>query len=158
MDLATLPPGLRRPGACFVTLRDPSGRLRGCIGSLEATRAIAEDVVENAFAAAFLDPRMVPISGDELETIRIGISILGPLEAIPARSLADVLQRLRPGRDGLVLSDGGHRGTLLPQVWTSLRSPREFAAGVWQKAGLPGDHWSPTARAHRFEVRKVEAS
>jgi AMMECR1 domain-containing protein len=71
------------------------------------------------------------------------------------RSLADLASQLRPGRDGLVLEDLGRRGTLLPQVWQQLPDPRSFAGTVWQKAGLPADHWSASARAWRYEVRAI---
>jgi AmmeMemoRadiSam system protein A len=150
-----LPASLRRPGACFVTLRSPAGELRGCVGSLAPDRALGEDVAENAVAAAFRDPRMPKVSAEELDELRIEISVLSPVEEIPARSLEDLVARLRPGRDGLVLADRGRRGTLLPQVWSRLANARDFAGAVWQKAGLPSDHWSASARAWRYTVRSI---
>lgn len=158
IDTGALSGSLERLGACFVTLRSPEGTLRGCIGSLEPRRSLAEDVAQNAFAAAFRDPRMPPVSWSELEALRIELSLLGPLEPIPAGSLADVVRALRPGRDGLLLEDGAQTGTLLPQVWSEVPEPREFAGIVWRKAGLPADHWSPGARAFRYRVRKIEAA
>lgn len=154
-DLAALPRELSRPGACFVTLRGPDGELRGCIGSLEARRPIAVDVVQNAWAAASRDPRMRPVERAELPSLRIEISLLGTPEPLPVRSFEELVAALRPGRDGLVLEDGEASGTLLPQVWEQLPERRDFASAVWRKAGLPARHWSPTARAHRYEVRKL---
>jgi AmmeMemoRadiSam system protein B/AmmeMemoRadiSam system protein A len=155
IDAGGLAAALREPGACFVTLRSPDGALRGCIGSLQATRLLAEDVVHNAFAAAFRDPRMKPVSAAELQSLRVELSLLGPLERIAATSFEDLVSKLRPGRDGLVLEDAGQRGTLLPQVWSDLPSPKEFAGTVWKKAGLPPTHWSSTTRAFRYGVRKL---
>jgi AmmeMemoRadiSam system protein A len=146
---------LQRPGACFVTLRSPTGVLRGCIGSMEPHRALVEDVAQNALAAATRDPRMARVTAEELDDLRIEISILSPLEEIPADSLAELIAQLRPGRDGLLLADLGHRGTLLPQVWSQLPDARDFAGAVWRKAGLPADHWSGSARAWRFTVRSI---
>jgi len=151
----SFPDLLRAPGACFVTLRDARGALRGCIGTLEPHRALCEDVVHNAFAAAFGDPRMRPVSHAELATLRIEISLLGRREPLRVRSRADLLACLRPGRDGLVLEDGGLRGTLLPQVWSQLPDPHVLVGSVFAKAGLPADHWSPTVRAWRYGVRSV---
>jgi len=155
VDSAGLPASLRLPGACFVTLRSPAGDLRGCVGSLSPHRALVEDVAENAVAAAFRDPRMPGVSAEELDELRIEISVLSPVDEIPARSLEDLVARLRPGRDGLVLADRGRRGTLLPQVWSRLANARDFAGAVWQKAGLPSDHWSASARAWRYTVRSI---
>jgi AmmeMemoRadiSam system protein B/AmmeMemoRadiSam system protein A len=155
IDPSALPPELGAPGACFVTLRSPGGELRGCIGSLEATRSLAEDVAASAWAAASRDHRVPPIHRGELASLRIGISVLSPLEAIQAHSLGDLAGRLRPGIDGLVLEDRGARGTLLPQVWEQVHDPREFVGAVWAKAGLPADHWSPNLRAHRYGARKL---
>ncbi len=155
LDLDAFSPALAAPGACFVTLRSRDGELRGCIGSLEATRPLAEDVAHNAWAAASRDPRMVPVDREELPSLSIEISVLGQLEPIEARSFDDLVRQLRPGRDGLVLEDRGARGTLLPSVWANEPDPRAFAAFVWRKAGLAPGHWSPTARAWRYETRKL---
>jgi AmmeMemoRadiSam system protein B/AmmeMemoRadiSam system protein A len=150
------PDALLAPGACFVTLRDPIGALRGCIGSLEAHRPLVDDVARNAFAAAFRDPRMEPVVEHELDALHIEISLLGAPEAIAVRSRDELLERLRPGQDGLVLEDLGRRATFLPQVWSQLPDPVAFVSAIWQKAGLPADHWSPTCRVWRYGVRSIE--
>ncbi len=99
---------------------------------------------------------MTPIARDELADLHIEISILTPRQEIPARSLDELIAALRPGEDGLVLEDAGRRGTLLPQVWSQLPQARDFAGTVWRKAGLPEQHWSPTARAWRYTVRRLD--
>lgn len=155
VSLAEQPARLCAPGASFVTLLD-AGALRGCIGSLEPTRALAVDVAENAFAAGFRDPRFPPVAAGELPALHVHVSVLGPPEPLPCRSEAELLARLRPGVDGLVLLDAGRRGTFLPSVWESLAEPRAFVRALRQKAGLPPDDWSPTTRAWRYSVQEFD--
>ncbi|NLH83669.1 MAG: AmmeMemoRadiSam system protein A [Phyllobacteriaceae bacterium] len=146
-------PRLAEPGAAFVTLTE-GGELRGCIGSLAPRRALADDVVANARAAAFDDPRFPPLARDELDRIRVEVSVLSPLEPLPVVSEADALAKIRPGVDGLVLEWGRHRGTFLPQVWDDLPDPRAFLAHLKRKAGLPPDFWADDLRLSRYHVEK----
>lgn len=150
---APMPPGgvLAQPGATFVTLhRD--GKLRGCIGSLEPRRALADDVHANARAAAFSDPRFPPLTRDELAAIEIEVSLLEPSRPLACADEAELLSRLRPGVDGLVLEHPAGRATFLPQVWASLPQPRDFVAALKRKAGLPADYWSPKLAFRRYGV------
>ncbi|MFZ0529370.1 MAG: AmmeMemoRadiSam system protein A, partial [Propionicimonas sp.] len=142
---------LADPGAVFVTLT-LNGRLRGCIGTIEPHRSLARDVTHNARAAAFSDPRFPPLTAAELPRIRIEVSLLSPTEPLPAGSETDLLGRLRPGIDGLVLSWDGHRGTFLPQVWGQLPDRQEFLNRLKLKAGLPASFWNPDVKVRRFAV------
>lgn len=144
---------LAAPGATFVTLTQ-AGRLRGCIGSLEAHRSLAEDVAANARAAAFRDPRFPPLDTTELPATRVEVSLLSPSSAIVFRDEDEARACLRPGIDGVILEYGNHRATFLPQVWEDLPSPADFLAHLKRKAGLPADFWSPDIRLYRYEVRK----
>lgn len=146
-------PRLDAPGATFVTLTQ-RGRLRGCIGSLEAWRTLAEDVRENACAAAFRDPRFAPLAVDELAQTRVEVSLLTPAEAIACHDEDDALRQLRPGVDGIVLECGGRRATFLPQVWEQLPEPQRFLTQLKRKAGLPDDYWSDRLRLSRYHVQK----
>ncbi len=150
-DLAALPEPLARPAATFVTLHTRDD-LRGCIGRLEASRPLAEDVAENAFAAAFQDPRFPPLQPSELEDLSLEISLLTPPDPMVFADEEDLLGQLRPGIDGLILEDRGRRGTFLPNVWESLPEPRPFLAALKGKAGLPPDHWSATLRVSRYRT------
>jgi len=143
------PPAWSARRASFVTLKR-NGELRGCIGSLAPVSSLVEDVARNAFAAAFRDPRFPPLAVAELETLEIGVSVLGPTEPVKFGSEAELLGMLRPGMDGLVLQDGRHRGTFLPAVWESLPQPADFLYHLKQKAGLPGDYWSETLEIERY--------
>ena len=146
-------PEHQQAAATFVTLtRD--GQLRGCIGSLEAFRGLADDVTENALAAAFRDPRFAPLNSDELALVRIEVSLLDPSEPLGFSDEHDALARLRPGSDGLILTYGQRRATFLPQVWESLPDPRNFLAQLKIKAGLPADFWDSRLRLDRYGVRK----
>ncbi len=151
--LEDYPESLREPGAAFVTL-NLDGRLRGCIGSLQAIRPLVEDVAENAFAAAFRDPRFPPVTAEEYPRLEYHISILSKPEPFPVESEADLLAKLRPGIDGLVLIEGNHRATFLPSVWEQLPDPRQFLANLKIKASLPVDYWSDTIRFERYTVEE----
>jgi AmmeMemoRadiSam system protein A len=148
-----LPDWLDAPGATFVTLTQ-QGRLRGCIGSLQAYRALHEDVAENAVTAALRDPRFPPLPAQELAFTRIEVSLLSALTALDFDSQADALEQLRPGTDGVVLSYGDRRGTFLPQVWEALPEPEEFLAQLKRKAGLPAGFWDDAIRLERYSVTK----
>lgn len=141
--------------ASFVTL-EKEGRLRGCIGSLEAWRPLAVDVAENAYAAAFRDPRFPPVQAGEVDEIEIHLSLLTPAVAMTFSSEADLLAQLQPGVDGLILQEGSSRGTFLPSVWAELPSPQLFLTHLKRKAGLSADYWSPTVRVMRYTAEMVE--
>lgn len=143
------------PRASFVTL-EKKGRLRGCIGSLEAWRPLAVDVAENAFAAAFRDPRFPPVQSDEVEELEIHLSLLTVPIAMTFSSEGDLLAQLRPGVDGLILSDRQCRGTFLPSVWAELSTPQLFLTQLKRKAGLAADYWSPGVRIWRYETEIIE--
>ena len=140
---------LSEPGASFVTLRIGE-ELRGCIGSLQAHRPLVCDVAENAFAAAFRDPRFPPLKDAELKSISLDISVLSQAERIVFDSQQDLLTQIRPKVDGLILKDGNYRGTFLPSVWKSLPDAKQFLQHLKLKAGLPADHWSDELEVWRY--------
>jgi AmmeMemoRadiSam system protein A len=154
IDLNPFPAEFKAPRASFVTLELDS-RLRGCIGSLSATRPLAEDVVQNAFAAAFRDPRFPPLTAEEFPRLDIHIALLTPAEPMSFVSEADLLKQVVPGVDGLILEDQGRRGTFLPSVWESLPEPKEFLAHLKRKAGLPEGHWSGTVKVWRYRTEVI---
>lgn len=148
-------PWLAEPGATFVTLMK-DGELRGCVGSLEPHRPLAEDVASNARAAAFRDIRFPPLTKEELPGLDIEVSLLGPAVPLTFASQAEALAKLRPFRDGVILDYRGARATFLPQVWEQLPEPVRFLAHLKQKAGLAFDFWSPEIRLSTYEVTKWE--
>lgn len=154
--LEAQPLPLRNFGACFVTLKT-EGRLRGCIGSPAARRPLATDVAENAFAAAFKDPRFPALSDQELPQLKLSISVLSAQSAMTFADERDLLAQLRPGIDGLVIADGGRRALFLPSVWEQLPDPRAFLTHLKQKAGMAADHWSDRFVARRFVAEERSA-
>ena len=148
-------PALSSQGASFVTLT-LGGQLRGCIGSLSAVRPLREDVDRNAVNAGFRDPRFPPLSRDELDQVRVEVSVLSEPEPMQFSSEADALAQLRPGIDGVIFASGWHQATFLPQVWESLPDVHEFMAHLKRKAGLPADHWGADVRLARYQVRKFK--
>lgn len=148
------PEALRAQRACFVTLY-VGGELRGCIGSLEAQRALVEDVADNAYAAAFGDPRFPALRLPDVARLEVSLSILSDFEPLVFGTEAELLAQLRVHVDGLVLEEGRHRGTFLPSVWEQLPQPREFLRQLKLKAGLAGDYWSSTLMVRRYTVETV---
>jgi len=148
IDLAAEPVALRVPGASFVTLRTPDAVLRGCVGSLEWLRALAVDVAENAFRAAFEDPRFEPVRACEADQLELSVSILGAPERLEASSAETLAMQLRPGRDGLILRQGTQRATFLPDVWASFPEAREFVRALERKAGIAS--WGASVEVFRY--------
>ena len=152
-DAASGSASLREPRATFATL-ELEGELRGCCGTIEARRPLLHDVWYNAWASAYADPRFPAVSAVELARLTFTISVLSPLEPVPARSEAELIAALAPGTHGLVLTCGAARATFLPAVWQTLPNPREFLGQLRRKAGLPASiPWSAiSARRYRTET------
>lgn len=137
---------LHRPAGAFVTLSTLEGDLRGCIGTIHAVAPLVHAVASNAVNAAFRDPRFEPLRPDELARIHIEISVMSPIVAV-----SDV-EEIVVGRDGLIISQHGRAGLLLPQVAVEYGWDREtFLQQTCRKAGLPADAWrEQTCRIERF--------
>jgi MEMO1 family protein len=146
-------PWLAQHAASFVTLT-ARGALRGCIGSLEAARALGVDVAANALGAAFQDPRFTPLTGVEWPQCAVEVSVLSRPRPMRFTDEDDLLAQLRAGEDGLILEAEGHRGTFLPQVWESLPDKRSFLHELRRKAGLAADYRLAGCRISRYQVSK----
>ena len=124
----------------FVTLT-LSGQLRGCIGNLTSNEPLESGVRRNAINAAFHDPRFAPLSASELEQIEIEISILSEPRPVTYHDGDDLLNKLRPHIDGVIIRKQSASATFLPQVWEQLPRPQDFLAHLCMKAGLASDSW-----------------
>jgi len=133
-------PVFAAPWGTFVTLKIGGG-LRGCIGRLSTDESLADGIRHNAISAAFQDPRFPPLSAQELSQVAISISVLTPAQPLEHRGGGDLLDRLKPGRDGVIIRKGGLSATFLPQVWEDLTEPAHFLTALCRKAGLPGSAW-----------------
>ena len=140
LDSTTLSPTLRADGASFVTLT-VHAELRGCIGALEPCQSLAEDVREHAIAAALQDYRFSAVEEHELPQIEIEVSRLSLPEPLDYTTAEDLLARLRPGVDGVILQDGFRRATFLPQVWEKVADKEEFLDHLCMKMGAAADTW-----------------
>jgi len=158
IDLSSFPKELRTNGACFVTL-NKDGKLRGCIGSIQAHRPLVSDVAENSCKAAFQDTRFPKLTSDELDQsdITMHISVLSPQVPMTFTDEADLVSQIRPNVDGLILQAKGKRGVFLPAVWETLPEPQQFITHLKRKAGLPWDYWSDTLQVWRYVTKSVHS-
>ena len=140
---------LAQPGACFVSLH-LGHDLRGCIGRTEASRRLVDQLLDNAWAAAFRDPRFPPLKANEFDRLAIEVHLLTPMQPLPFGSLADLYARLRRGVDGLQLETETRRGVFLPVMWEQLPEPRDFVGHLLRKAGIRD---SERFSAQRFEAQ-----
>ena len=140
LSLKKLPPKLQVDGASFVTLTKYQN-LRGCIGTLEPYQPLAMDVQEHAVAAALQDPRFPRVKPEELPNIEIEVSVLSPKQVLHYQNPKDLIQKIRPKIDGVVLQDGFLKATFLPQVWDQLEEPEVFLSHLCAKMGASRDLW-----------------
>lgn len=140
LDQTQLTPILRAEGAAFVTLT-VRGQLRGCIGALQPYQPLVEDVREHAVAAGIQDYRFSPVRPSELGQIQIEVSRLTLPQPLPYTNADDLLAKLRPGVDGVILRDGQRRATFLPQVWDQIPEKAEFLSHLCAKMGAASNLW-----------------
>ncbi len=149
-------PKLRENGACFITIKK-NGVLRGCVGSIEAVQPLIQDVRERAVAAAFQDYRFPPLTLPEFDEIRIEISRLTPPRKLNYQDPEDLINKLRPRIDGVILRYQTHRATFLPQVWEQLPSPELFLNRLCIKMGLDQSVWrSAKLQVETYQVEKFQ--
>jgi AmmeMemoRadiSam system protein A len=146
IDDRTGNPKFLAPRGVFVTLKK-RGELRGCIGYIEPVAPLAQAVIETAIYAATRDPRFPPVNAEEARDLEYEISVLTPLKEISDPDLVQV------GRHGIVISRGGQKGVLLPQVPVENGWDRNtFLEEGCLKAGLPADAWKKGAKISVFEA------
>jgi len=155
LDIESLPKALQQPGATFVTLRK-KGVLRGCVGTLEALAPLVEDVCDRAIGAALHDYRFPPLCPEEVNQITIEISYLSNPEPLQYKDAQDLLSKIKPGVDGVVLRYGSKRATFLPQVWESIPNPENFLSRLCEKMGMEFDIWRKTnLDVFTYQVEKI---
>lgn len=141
-------PALRSDGASFVTLKN-GGNLRGCVGSLQPVQPLYQDVARNAVRAT-VDPRLPPVTVDDWPGLEVSVAVLSAPEELACPDRASLLAALRPGIDGLTLSQGPRRATFLPAVWHKLPDPEQFLAALLVKGGWPAQGWPDGLTASRY--------
>jgi AmmeMemoRadiSam system protein A len=125
------------------------GNLRGCIGNIEPVKPLFQGVIDNARSAALSDPRFPPVTPDELKDIVVEVSVLTEPTPLSFSSPQDLLEKLVPERDGIILEKGMARSTFLPQVWEQLPDKVEFLEHLAMKGGMQRDGWK-TATVKRY--------
>ncbi|NPA82141.1 MAG: AmmeMemoRadiSam system protein A [Epsilonproteobacteria bacterium] len=148
-------PWLLEKRAVFVTL-NKNHNLRGCIGSIIPHRALIDDLIANAKAAAFSDPRFNPLTAEELPQIELEISLLTVPKELPYTDIEDLKRKIRPGIDGVVLQLNGYQATFLPQVWEDLKTFEEFFAHLCLKASLPIDCLKYHPKIYTYQAEKIK--
>lgn len=147
---------LKEKRGCFVTL-NKNNNLRGCIGYILPIMPLYQAVIDNAYSAAYSDPRFSPVSENEIKDIHIEISVLTVPEKLDYKDGNDLLNKLIPDQDGLIIKKGFYSSTFLPQVWEQLPDKKDFLAHLCMKAGLSPDEWQngklevETYKAEAFE-------
>lgn len=124
----------------FVTLTT-GGNLRGCIGHIIPQESLIEGIRVNSINAAFKDPRFPALTKEEWERVKVEISILTDPKPLSYSDADDLLKKLRPEIDGVIIRQGYHQSTFLPQVWEQLPGKEDFLSHLCQKAGLGADAW-----------------
>ena len=158
VDEKGLSPKLTQTKACFVTLTK-QGRLRGCIGHILPMDPLCQAIIENAASAATRDTRFSPVQADELDKLEFEISILTEPQPLPFGSPEELLQKLRPHQDGVVLQIGPRRSTFLPQVWAQLPDKVEFLNNLALKAGCAASDWrNPGTTVSTYQVESFKES
>ncbi|MFN3533967.1 MAG: AmmeMemoRadiSam system protein A [Desulfatiglandales bacterium] len=148
-----IPPTLRQKKGTFVTITI-GGHLRGCIGHILPVEDIIDGVKENAINAAFRDPRFPPLSREEFDKIQIEVSVLTTPKRLEYKGPKDLLEKLRPNVDGVIIKKGTHQATFLPQVWEQLPQKEEFLSHLCMKAGLSPDEWKKgTLEVETYQVQ-----
>jgi AmmeMemoRadiSam system protein A len=156
-----LPEKFQEQLGTFVTITI-DGNLRGCIGHIIPQETVIEGIQENAINAAFRDPRFPPLTGEEFDRIEIEISILTAPQELDYSDPEDLLRKLRPGKDGVIIKKGYREATFLPQVWDQLPDKEEFLTHLCMKAGLSHDSWRKeklqvsTYQVQAFEEEKAK--
>jgi AmmeMemoRadiSam system protein A len=137
-----------------------NGELRGCIGSLTAVEPLIESVKRNAINAAFHDHRFPPLGTEEVDEVEVEVSILTDPQPLEYSDPEDLVKKLQPGEDGVIIHKGAARATFLPQVWDQLPEHEEFLSHLCMKAGLPAEAWQTatldvlTYQVQYFEEKK----
>jgi AmmeMemoRadiSam system protein A len=147
-------PELNNQLATFVTL-NLNNNLRGCIGSIIPQRAIIDDLIQNAKAAAFSDPRFEPLTIQEYKDISIEISLLTIPEEVVYSDISELKDKIAVGVDGIILLKDNNHSTFLPQVWEQLPTFEEFFAHLCQKARLQSSCIDSHPEIYKYQVEKI---
>lgn len=153
IEIDDLSDSLKEKKGVFISLWE-NETLRGCVGCLEGIKPIFEMVIENSLASALFDSRFLPVKKEELNKIKIEISIIEPLKKIGFSNNEGLIKHLKKNQPGILIKKGAHQATFLPQVWEDLKTPEEFLSHLCSKAGMKEDCWKNID----FEIYQYQAN
>jgi len=157
-EAAVRPAGFEHiDNANFVTIKR-AGVLHGCVGTLEPGDNILDSLAQNAVGAALRDPRATPINCHDIASLNLELSILSEIELVPGATEGEIIKKLRPDRDGVIIRFRGQRATFLPQVWENLPHPKMFLQQLKRNAGLAANFWHKDLEVWRYSVEKWSES
>jgi hypothetical protein len=148
-------PYLAQIGASFVTLHYDK-QLRGCIGSIIGRRTLLDDILGNALSSAFKDSRFSPLHVSEISQLDLEVSLLSTPEILEYKDFDDLVNKIEPFTDGLILHHGNYQGTFLPQVWKQLPSAHQFLEHLSYKAGADLSIYDEHPTIYRYRVDAIE--
>ena len=154
VEPAELLKNLKRHAACFVSLF-VGDNLRGCmIDDFQPHESLVQNVLRNVVLAATGDERSSPVTADELSSIRIEISVLGRLKELRFESPQELLEKLSPRVDGVIITSSHGQSVYLPWVWEVFPDPEVFLPQLCEKQGAPADCWrtQPPPKVEIFRV------
>jgi AmmeMemoRadiSam system protein A len=157
VDPSKISDDLKQKRGAFVTL-EINGQLRGCIGHIAPVQALFQDVIENACAAAFEDPRFLPLTKNEFEKTDIEVSVLSESQKLEYDSPSLLVQILEKNKPGVILKKSGYGATFLPQVWDDLPNAQDFLSHLCLKAGLDSGEWTRGIEIETYTVEKISSS
>lgn len=147
---------LLTPAACFVTLLH-NGKLRGCIGSLEASEPLWINACESTYSSGFKDRRFPTLTQEDRAGLSLEVSVLSPFIPMNNKGELALISALKPGVDGLLLEDKTHRAVFLPSVWHTLSTPERFVSELKRKGRWPSTYWSEDIVIHRFTTEVISS-
>ena len=135
---------------------EKEGKLRGCIGSIIGYRALINDLINHARNAAFKDTRFNPVELDEIEQLKVKVSLLSEPKKLSFNSEKELLEQIIPNVDGLIIKDGVYQAVYLPSVWREIPNKEDFLINLKLKAGLAPYYFSKTFEAFKFKTEYIE--
>lgn len=151
-----VPQALLKTGACVVTL-SKNGQLRGSIGQITGRQPLYLDVIDNAISAGFKDPRFLPLEEDDLDNLKITVSVLGEPRTVRCSSPVEALTYFEKNKVGVVLNHGKSHASFLPSEWKKFSDVRAFLGALCEKAGLGSHSWQDKETTFAvFEVHVCE--
>lgn len=154
-NISDVPESLMEKGACFVTLFF-DGKPKWSIGALKAHRELYQDVLHNALAAAFEDPRFPSVTKGDLDKIIIEVSVVFGVKELKYESEEELLSQIEERKQGVIVKKSGRVGTLLPMMWEKTPNKIDFLNNICLKMGFSANAWKDDVDISVYEVESFK--